>query len=135
MGITGKAVLSRFQGTDQIETQESQVRQVVCGELFTGQVGVDQAKPPKTAGGGAKTVQGRDQDVVVRPYDDVRDFPPAGHKKTDLTVDLTGEFRQRPGQFMGEDLLRRDAPPVELPDPFDLRRSESGQVAVNLFDG
>jgi hypothetical protein len=72
---------------------------------------------------------------VVRPHNDAGDFTPTGDQQTDLTIDLTGEFRKRPGQFMGDDPLRRDAPPVELTDPFDLRRSEAGQVAVNLFDG
>jgi hypothetical protein len=36
---------------------------------------------------------------------------------------------------VGDDPLRRDAPPVELPDPLDLRRREAGQVAVYLLDG
>jgi hypothetical protein len=36
---------------------------------------------------------------------------------------------------MGYDPLRRDTPPVELPDPFDFGRRKAGQVAVYLFDG
>ena len=135
VGITGQAVVARLQGADEIEAQQREVRQVVRGEVFAGQVRVDQTKPPETAGGGTEAVQGGDKDVVVRPHDDVGDFTPAGDQKADLTIDLAGEFRERPGQFVGDDPLRRDAPPVELSDPFDFRRSEAGQVAVNLFDG
>jgi hypothetical protein len=39
------------------------------------------------------------------------------------------------GQVVGDDPLRRDAPPVELPDPLDFGRREAGQVAVYLLDG
>jgi len=135
VGIAGKSVVARLQGADQIEPEQGEVRQIVRGEDFTGQVRVDQTEPPETARGGTKAVQGRDKDVVVRPHDDVGDLPPACDKKTDLTIDLAGEFRERPGQFVGDDPLRGEAPPVELSDPFDLCRSEAGQVAVNLFDG
>jgi len=34
---------------------------------------------------------------------------------------------------VGDDPLRRDAPPVDLPDPFDFGRREAGQVAVYLL--
>ena len=51
-----------------------------------------------------------------------------------MAVDLPGEFRELAGQVVCDDPLRRDAPPVKLTDSLDLRRSESGQVAVDLFD-
>lgn len=135
MGMAGKTVAAGFQGADEVEAQQREVRQIVRGEVFAGQVRVDQTESAETAGGGAKTLQGRDQDVVVRPDDDVSDLTPAGDQQPDLTVDLAGEFRERPGQLVGDDPLRRDAPPVQLADPLDLCRSETGQVAVNLFDG
>ena len=134
VGLAGKSVVARLQGADEIESQQGEVRQVVRGEVFAGQVRMDQTEPLETAGGGTEAVQGGDKDVVVRPYYDISDFTPAGDQKADLTIDLAGEFRERPGQFVGDDPLRREAPPVELSDPFDLRRSEAGQVAVNLFD-
>jgi hypothetical protein len=71
----------------------------------------------------------------VRPDDHIGDLAPAGDQDADLAVDLAGEFRELAGQFVGDDPVRRDAPPVELSDPFDLIRPEAGQVAVNLFDG
>jgi hypothetical protein len=134
VGLAGKSVVARLQGADEIESQQGEVRQVVRGEVFAGQVRMDQTEPLETAGGGTKALQGGDKDIVVRPCDDVSDFTTAGDQKADLTIDLAGEFRERPGQFVGDDPFRREAPPVELSDPFDLRRSEAGQVAVNLFD-
>jgi hypothetical protein len=71
----------------------------------------------------------------MRTYDDIGDLPPAGDEKADLAVDLPGKLRQRPGQFVGDDPLRRDTPPVKLPNPLDFRRSEAGEVAVYLFYG
>jgi len=71
----------------------------------------------------------------VRTDDHIGDLAPAGDQNADLAIDLPGEFRELAGQVVGDDPLRRDAPPVQLSDPFDLIRSEAGQVAVNLFDG
>jgi hypothetical protein len=34
---------------------------------------------------------------------------------------------------MGDNTLRRHPPPVELFNPFDLRRCEAGQVSVNFI--
>ena len=66
--------------------------------------------------------------------DHIGNFPPAANEDTDLPVDLPREFRQLPGQLMGEDVLRRDFPTVELSDPLDLFRLETGQVAMNFID-
>jgi len=134
-GKPRQAVFGRLQGADEIEAQERQVGEVVRGELLAGEVGVDQAEPPETAGGGTEAFEARDQDVVVRSDDDIGDFTAAGDQNTDLAVDLQGEFRELAGQVVGDDPLRRDAPPVELPDPLDLSRREAGQVAVYLLDG
>ncbi len=135
VGIAGQSVFTRVQSADQIEAQQREVRQIVGGELLAGQMGVDQAEPPESAGGGAEAVQSRDEDVVMGAHDNIGDLPPAGDEEADLAVDLPGKLRQRPGQFVGDDSLRRAAPPVELPDPLDFRRSEAGQVAVYLFYG
>jgi hypothetical protein len=67
-------------------------------------------------------------------HDHIGDLAPAGDQDADLAVDLPGELRELAGQVVGDDPLRRDAPPVKLSDPFDLIRPESGQIAVNLFD-
>jgi hypothetical protein len=52
-----------------------------------------------------------------------------------LAVDGAGEFRDLPGELLGDDPLGRDAAPVELADAPELVRAEPGQVAVDLFDG
>jgi hypothetical protein len=71
----------------------------------------------------------------VGAHDHIGDLAPAGDQDADLAVDLPGKLRELAGQVMGDDPFRRDAPPVDLPDPFDLILPEAGQVAVNLFDG
>jgi hypothetical protein len=68
-------------------------------------------------------------------HDDISDLSPAGDEKAELAVEFAGEFGELAGQVMGDDPLRRNAAPVELPDALDLGRAEAGQVTVNLFDG
>ena len=98
-------------------------------------MGVDQAKSPETAGGGAEAVQTGDEDAVVGAHDHEGHFAPSGNQDADLAVDLPGKFGEPAGQFMGNDPLRRDTPPVDLPDAPDFIGAESGQVSVDLFDG
>jgi hypothetical protein len=71
----------------------------------------------------------------VRSDDDVGHLAAAGDQNADLAVDLPGELRELAGQIVGDDPFGRDAPPVELADPFDFGRREAGQVAVYLLDG
>jgi hypothetical protein len=71
----------------------------------------------------------------VRSDDHIGHLTAAGDQNADLAVDLPGELRELTGQVVCDDPLRRDATPVELPDPFDFSRRETGQVAVNLLDG
>jgi hypothetical protein len=62
----------------------------------------------------------------VRSDDHRGDLAPAGDQEADLAIDLPGELGELPGQFMGDDPVRQDAPPVELSDPFDFGRRETG---------
>jgi hypothetical protein len=71
----------------------------------------------------------------VRADDNISHLAAAGDQDADLAVDLPGELGEPASQVVRDDPLRRDAPPVELPDPFDLGRREAGQVAVYLLDG
>ncbi|MFZ4437170.1 MAG: hypothetical protein ACOYOS_01970 [Syntrophales bacterium] len=71
----------------------------------------------------------------MRSDDHISHFATTGDQNADLAVDLPGKFRELAGQVVGDDPLRRDAPPVELSDPLDLGRREAGQVAVYLLDG
>jgi hypothetical protein len=68
-------------------------------------------------------------------HDDIGDLSPAGDQEAELAVEFAGNLGELAGQVMGDYPLRRDAPPVELPDTLDLGRPEAGQVAVSLFDG
>ena len=135
VGEAGEAVVAHFDRADEIEAQKRQVGQVVGAEFLPGQVGVDQSEPLEAAGGAAEAVQRWDENVVMQADDDIGDLAPAGDQEADLAVDLAGDLRDLPGQLVGDDPLRRDAPPAELPDAPYLRRPETGQVAVNLLDG
>ena len=135
MGEAGEAVFSGLDGADEVEAQEREVREVVGRELLAGQMGVDQAQPLEAERGGTEAVERGDDDVVMGSHDDIGDLSPAGDEEAELAVEFAGELGELAGHLMGDDPLRRDAPPVELPDALDLGRSEAGQVAVNLFDG
>jgi hypothetical protein len=96
---------------------------------------VDEAQTLETSGGKAVSREVGDHDAPVVAYDDIGNLALSRDEKADLPVYFTGQFRQLPGQLVGNDVLRRHTSPVKLPDPSLLIRSQTGQIAVYLFDG
>src|SRR5690606_25284733 len=52
----------------------------------------------------------------------------------DLAADLVGEFREEPGQLVGDDLVGRHAAAENPLESLDLGGFESAGVAVDLVD-
>jgi hypothetical protein len=67
--------------------------------------------------------------------DDGGHLAAAGEQQAELAVELPGEFRELAGQFVGDNPLRRDAPPVELTEALEGGGRQARQVAVDPFDG
>jgi hypothetical protein len=63
MGRSGQPVLFHLDGANQIQAQQGQVCEVVLGQAFAVQVGVDEAQALETRRRGAEAVQGRNEDL------------------------------------------------------------------------
>ena len=68
-------------------------------------------------------------------HDHIGDLAPAIDQESKLSVQGARQFGELPGQFLGDDRVRRDAPPVELSESLLLIRPESGQMAMDFVDG
>jgi hypothetical protein len=115
----------------QIETEQRQVGQVVLRQLFATQVCVDAAQAAKAVGGNARTAQVGQFDALGVADDDRFDIALAINERTDLPAGLVREFGDLAGKLRRYDLLRRDAPRVELFDATKLIGLETLRVAVN----
>ena len=114
MGPAGLPVLLHRHGADEVEPQEREVGEVVPGERFPVEVGVDEPKPFEAALAGAERVEAGDHD---------------------LAVCLPGDLAEVAGKLEGEHPGDRDFAAVELLDAPDLVRLESGRVAIDAVDG
>lgn len=122
-------------GRDEVEAQEGQVRQVVLREALALEVGVDEAQAPQTRGSHAVVVEGGQDDAAVVPDAAEADLPPPVHEDGDLAVDLPGELRQEAGDVVGDDPLRREAPPRQEAEAPYLPGPEAGEISLDPFDG
>jgi hypothetical protein len=66
--------------------------------------------------------------------DHIGDLTFTTDKDADLPVDFPGEGGEGSCKLVGDDALGRNIPPVNLPDPLDFFRSETGQVAMDFVD-
>jgi hypothetical protein len=68
------------------------------------------------------------------PHGDIFDITAPADQEPDLAVYFSRRFRELPGEFMRDNAVRRDTPPVNLLDPFVRFRSESIQISEDSLD-
>ena len=103
-----KPVFLRRHGADEVEAQQGQVREIVPGEPFPVEMGVDEPQPLETALAGAELVEAGDHDLAVIPHDDKMDVALAADEDADLPVCLSGNLAEVPGKLEGENPVNRD---------------------------
>jgi len=100
---TGQPVGSDFNGRDAVEPQEGQIRQVIVIQRFRIQVGVHQTEAAEAISTTPVNV-GQEKRPRV-PHYCRRDPSPSVNQQTDLAVELSGQFRNGPGQLGGNQLI------------------------------
>jgi hypothetical protein len=106
--LARKSVFFGRQGADEVEPQQREVREIVPGERFPVEVGVDEPQPLEAALAGAELVEVRDHDLAVIPHDDKVDVALAADEDADLAVGLSGDLAEVPGKLEGENPVNRD---------------------------
>jgi hypothetical protein len=76
----------------------------------------------------------RDVDMLVIACYDTDDFPFAGNKNGELPIEFPGQPCQSSGQFLGNNVIGRDLPAVELLQAFLLTGFEPACLAEYLLD-
>ena len=131
----GKAVIADGNGRDEIETQEGEVRKVVPRQRFTGEMGMDEAEAGQSLRRHAYAVEGGYHDLMVVPGDDIFDDPFSRDEDAHLTVEITGDLRERPGAFRRNNKGRGYFPPVYILETFQVAGPKARGIAVNTFYG
>ena len=97
----------------QVETEESEVRQVVLRQRLVLEVRVQTPDAAKFLSPELERVEIGNDDLPVGPDDHGADGPAPIDEQADLARDLAGDFGQGAGQFRGDESGRRELPPVE----------------------
>jgi hypothetical protein len=111
--LSRKAVAVHPDGGYQVESQKSEVRQVVPVERFAPEVGVDQAQTPEKPLSKGIIFEVREKDTPGVADYDVADLSAPFNEEPDLAIDRRGEGGEGTGRFGGDYLVAADPAPVE----------------------
>jgi hypothetical protein len=132
VGQAGQAVVADADRDDGVEAQEGQVGQVVSGEAFVGEMGLDEAEAAQAAAAGTQTAPVRQLGAGGATDQDVLDGPGAVEEHADLAADLAGEAGQLAGQFVRDEAVGGEPATDEALERLHLAGFETMRVAVNL---
>jgi hypothetical protein len=84
----GQAVLPNLDLADEVQPEVGKIREIVLGEGFPSQMGVDEAKTQKPAGSFAEALEGGDLHLVVVSHQHHKNGSPPVHQNPDLSAGL-----------------------------------------------
>lgn len=96
---------------------------------------VNQAQALEPCGGCTKNIEIGNKYALVVSENDHADFTFAVDQQTDLAVESTGKKGQFPGQFIAENIFRRDGAAIKTFQRFDLLGAQPRCIAEYLIDG
>lgn len=97
-------------------------------------MGMNASQALQPSSSGPESSRFRDVDMFFIACDDTDDFPFAGDKNGELPVEFPGQPCQPSGQFLGNNVIGRDLPAVELLQALLLTGFESACLAEYLLD-
>ena len=121
------------QGRDQVETEHREVGEIVVGDEFPMQVGVDEPQAPQASFPEWIIGQLRDEDAPFIANYHIFNFAEPVRQNSNLPPDIPGEIGQLAGQVESDKVAGRYPAAVEPLQPFDLARFQSCKVAVRLL--
>ncbi|MEK6301362.1 MAG: hypothetical protein AABO41_11615 [Acidobacteriota bacterium] len=119
----------------QVKPEQRQVGQIVLREPLSRQVCVKTAQPAKTIRAHTNALQVGKNNAVGVSNDDVLDVSVSIDQYAYLPVELVRCFRELTGEFLSDDLTRRNAPLVELFEAVNLIGLESLKVPFDVANG
>jgi hypothetical protein len=119
----------------QIESQQSEVSEVVLSQAFAAQMRVQAAQSAEAIDGDADTFEVRKLDAPVISNHHIFDVTTAIDERADLSPRFVREFGQLAREFGCQYLVWRDPPGVELFDAANLIRLQAGGVSDYVLDG
>ena len=132
LDAAGFAVRAHFDHRHGVETQQGEVVQIVVGERFTAQVGMDQPQRAEPADTAAQAADVGQLELLGVADDDVADVAIAFHQHADLTAELAGDFAEVFAELGGGDLLGRSSPPEGSLERLDQGGLDAANVAVDV---
>ena len=108
-----EAVLSHREPRHEVQPEQDQIGEIVAGERFVRQMGVDEAQSPEPPAGDPLPLEVRKLDPVSVPDADPGHRPAAVHQYADLTANGPRYPGELPGELLGEERRRGQPPPGE----------------------
>jgi len=132
MGQPRKAILTNRDRDDRVESQQSEVGQIVSCQPLGGQVRVDQAEAAQSAPAGAQATPIGELDARWAADHHVLDIAPTVDQHADLATDLRGQLGQCASEVVRDEAVCLEASSAESLEGLRLTRLEAAGIAVNL---
>ena len=95
---------------------------------------MDKTQPSQGTLSQGVVLQSRDDQPLLITYDNVLNHAGAVDKDADLAADISGDFNKPGGKFVGTEFVRRDTPPVEALDSFNVALAKTSEITEEFFD-
>ena len=116
----------------QIQPEKKQIHQVILGEIFPGQMGMDAAQSLQPSAGGADLGESGDDDFFIIADNDRFHLAGAGKQQADLSADLRRQFRHLPGHLRRDNQPRIGSPLGEPFQPFELPGFQAAEISCEI---
>ena len=130
----GKPIREGLDDHDRIQPQECQIGQIILAQSLSSKVGMDQAKPSKTAGARACARQVRNKELVGIPDDDMGEFPSSIDEQAELPTELSRELTQPSGKLGSDKAVGWISAPVQSQECLGLALLQALGVAMKSLD-
>ncbi len=129
-----KPVRSRLDGGHRVEAQQHEVGQIVPGQRFLAEMGVEAPQSAETPFGYALPLQVRQDDLPRVAHTDPLHFAFAVDEHSNLAPDLPRDLGELAGELLGYERAWRKPPLVELLEPVPFAGLEAVYVAFETVN-
>jgi len=128
--VTGESLVVDAHSGDEVQTKEGQVVEVIAGEGFFFEVGMDQTQSTKAATSDTDTTEIRQEQPGGIADKDMLDVPTPVDQDADLPTEFKGIFGEGTQKVRGSDDPCREFAAIERRETFALAGLEPRRISV-----
>jgi hypothetical protein len=132
--VPRNVVFPNGKGDHHIQPQKGKVCEILLIQRLSLKMSVDETQPSQSQDSGSISGELWNGESLLVTDDHEGDGSSSFDENTDLPPDFSREVAEKTGQFRGNDLLRRNSPPVNVLQSSQLVRFQADDVSIDPSD-